>query len=89
MLPKNKSRKHLLKKFKVYAGSEHPHEAQQPEPISLDDKEIVAGKASKKAAEKKPAKKVAAKTESKVEKEEKPTKSAEKTEKVTKETADS
>ncbi len=31
MLPKNKSRQHYLKKLKIYAGKEHPHEAQGPE----------------------------------------------------------
>jgi len=30
MLPKNKLRDEFLKKLKVYAGSEHPHEAQKP-----------------------------------------------------------
>jgi len=30
MLPKNRLGRRLLKKLKVYAGSEHPHEAQQP-----------------------------------------------------------
>lgn len=31
MLPKNKLGRKMLKKLKVYAGSEHNHEAQQPE----------------------------------------------------------
>ena len=35
MLPKNKLSRQLLKKLKVYAGPEHPHEAQQPEPLEL------------------------------------------------------
>ena len=30
MLPKNKLRTALLDKLKVYAGTEHPHEAQKP-----------------------------------------------------------
>ncbi|MCA9963019.1 MAG: 50S ribosomal protein L13 [Anaerolineales bacterium] len=30
MLPKNKLGRKMFKKLKVYAGSEHPHEAQQP-----------------------------------------------------------
>ena len=30
MLPKNRLRNVFMKKLKVYAGSEHPHEAQQP-----------------------------------------------------------
>ncbi|VEN72917.1 50S ribosomal subunit protein L13 [Candidatus Desulfarcum epimagneticum] len=35
MLPKNRLGRKLFKKLKVYAGSEHPHEAQRPEPLSL------------------------------------------------------
>lgn len=35
MLPKNKLAVKMLSKLKVYAGEEHPHQAQQPEPIEL------------------------------------------------------
>lgn len=35
MLPKNKLSRHMLKKLKVYAGSNHPHEAQQPKNLTL------------------------------------------------------
>lgn len=35
MLPKNSLGRKTLTKFKVYAGSEHPHEAQQPKAIEL------------------------------------------------------
>jgi len=35
MLPKNRLGKTLLKKLKVYAGGSHPHEAQKPEPLTL------------------------------------------------------
>jgi large subunit ribosomal protein L13 len=35
MLPKNKLGRQQLKKLKVYAGSEHPHQAQQPEAITF------------------------------------------------------
>ncbi len=35
MLPKNTLGRNQLKKLKVYAGSEHPHEAQQPVPMEL------------------------------------------------------
>ena len=35
MLPKNRLGRKLIKKLKVYAGSEHPHSAQKPEPLSL------------------------------------------------------
>ncbi|MBI2339835.1 MAG: 50S ribosomal protein L13 [Deltaproteobacteria bacterium] len=30
MLPKNSSRRHYLKKLKVFAGADHPHAAQKP-----------------------------------------------------------
>jgi large subunit ribosomal protein L13 len=35
MLPKNTLGRSQFKKLKVYAGTEHPHEAQQPETIEL------------------------------------------------------
>ena len=35
MLPKNRLGRKQLKKLKVYAGSEHPHAALQPEPLNL------------------------------------------------------
>jgi hypothetical protein len=35
MLPKNRIARQQLKKLKVYAGSEHPHQAQQPEPFEI------------------------------------------------------
>jgi len=35
MLPKNKLGTKQLKKLKVYAGDQHPHEAQNPEVINL------------------------------------------------------
>lgn len=34
MLPHNRHGRKLIKKLKVYAGSEHPHSAQQPEDLS-------------------------------------------------------
>lgn len=34
MLPHNRHGRKLIKKLKVYAGSEHPHAAQQPEDLS-------------------------------------------------------
>jgi large subunit ribosomal protein L13 len=34
MLPKNRLGNKLIKKLKVYSGSEHPHKAQKPEAIS-------------------------------------------------------
>jgi len=36
MLPKNRLGRKLLKKLKVYAGAEHPHQAQQPVAWSLE-----------------------------------------------------
>ncbi|MBZ0270667.1 50S ribosomal protein L13 [bacterium] len=35
MLPKNDLGKRLLTKLKIYAGPEHPHEAQKPRPLSV------------------------------------------------------
>jgi large subunit ribosomal protein L13 len=35
MLPKNKLGRKMLKKLKVYTGSEHPHAAQQPVELEL------------------------------------------------------
>jgi large subunit ribosomal protein L13 len=36
MLPKNKLGRKMLKKLKVYRGSAHPHQAQQPEALELE-----------------------------------------------------
>jgi ribosomal protein L13, bacterial type len=35
MLPKNRLGRAMLKKLKVYAGGEHPHQAQSPKPLSF------------------------------------------------------
>ncbi len=35
MLPHNKLGKKIYKKLKIYAGNEHPHEAQKPEKIEI------------------------------------------------------
>jgi large subunit ribosomal protein L13 len=35
MLPKNRLGRKMFKKLKVYAGSDHPHKAQQPKPFEL------------------------------------------------------
>lgn len=35
MLPKNRLGRKLIKKLKVYTGSEHPHAAQQPEVLEF------------------------------------------------------
>jgi large subunit ribosomal protein L13 len=34
MLPKNRLSSQLIKKLKIYAGSEHPHSAQQPKAVA-------------------------------------------------------
>lgn len=36
MLPRNRLGRRLAGKLKVYAGPEHPHEAQRPEPLPLE-----------------------------------------------------
>lgn len=36
MLPKNKLGRHIRMKMKVYAGSEHPHVGQQPQPLVIN-----------------------------------------------------
>lgn len=35
MIPHNRLGRQMIKKLKVYAGTEHPHEAQQPETLVL------------------------------------------------------
>jgi large subunit ribosomal protein L13 len=35
MLPKNKLGAAMIKKLKIYAGPDHPHQAQQPQPLEL------------------------------------------------------
>lgn len=35
MLPKNSLGRKMIKKLHVYAGAEHPHEAQQPQTLAL------------------------------------------------------
>ncbi|HAF67670.1 MAG TPA: 50S ribosomal protein L13, partial [Acidimicrobiaceae bacterium] len=36
MLPSNRLGAQMLTKLKVYAGSEHPHDAQKPEVLTLE-----------------------------------------------------
>ncbi|QPN62895.1 50S ribosomal protein L13 [Synechococcus sp. CBW1004] len=36
MLPHNALGRQMFRKLKVYRGSEHPHTAQQPQPLALD-----------------------------------------------------
>ncbi len=35
MLPKNRLGRNMIKKLKVYGGADHPHEAQQPQPLDF------------------------------------------------------
>lgn len=35
MLPKNRLGRQMIKKLKVYAGKDHPHQAQQPKPLEV------------------------------------------------------
>ena len=35
MMPKNALGKNMFKKLKVYAGAEHPHQGQKPEPLEI------------------------------------------------------
>jgi large subunit ribosomal protein L13 len=37
MLPKNRLGRAMVKKLQVYAGPEHPHQAQKPEPLKLGE----------------------------------------------------
>ncbi|MGB7971101.1 MAG: 50S ribosomal protein L13, partial [Candidatus Deferrimicrobiaceae bacterium] len=39
MLPKSRLGDRLFTKLKVYAGPNHPHEAQQPRPLAVNEKE--------------------------------------------------
>jgi large subunit ribosomal protein L13 len=38
MLPRNRLGRAQIGKLKIYAGPEHPHEAQGPEPLKLENK---------------------------------------------------
>jgi len=35
MIPRNRLKRHIVSKLYVYAGAEHPHAGQNPEPLSL------------------------------------------------------
>lgn len=37
MLPKNALGRKIFRNLKVYAGTEHPHKAQQPKPLSFEN----------------------------------------------------
>ena len=53
MLPKNKLGKSMFTKLKVYAGDQHPHQAQKPEAVTLKSRRKAAtGKAGAGATKK-------------------------------------
>ena len=37
MLPRNRLGRQQLRKLRIYAGPDHPHEAQQPKPIEISE----------------------------------------------------
>ncbi len=37
MLPKNSLGRQIITKLKVYAGNQHPHTAQKPKPLTMDN----------------------------------------------------
>lgn len=49
MLPKNKLATKMLEKLKIYAGTEHPHQAQQPQPRELNVDRFAAYRSSSRA----------------------------------------
>ncbi len=42
MLPKNKLGRQMIRKLKVYGGTDHPHDAQQPQPRDLGLRKVEA-----------------------------------------------
>ena len=42
MLPKNRLGRKMFKKLKVYAGPEHPHAPQAPQPLEIDARKVVS-----------------------------------------------
>ncbi len=40
MLPKNRLGRRMIRKLKVHAGPEHPHQAQRPVPLELDIRKV-------------------------------------------------
>ena len=40
MIPKNRLGRRVFKKLKVYAGPDHPHFSQQPEPLTLEMRKV-------------------------------------------------
>lgn len=42
MLPKNRLGRQMIRKLKVYAGPDHPHQAQSPEPLEFTYRKVEA-----------------------------------------------
>lgn len=42
MLPKNRLGRQMMRKLKVYAGPDHPHVSQKPEPMTLTHRKVDA-----------------------------------------------
>lgn len=42
MLPKNRLGRQMLKKLRVYAGADHPHASQKPQPLEFDIRKVVS-----------------------------------------------
>ena len=42
MLPKNRLGRKMFKKLKVYAGPDHPHAPQNPQPLEFDIRKVVS-----------------------------------------------
>ena len=40
MLPKNKLGRQMVRKLRVYAGPDHPHASQDPQPLQLDIRKV-------------------------------------------------
>jgi large subunit ribosomal protein L13 len=40
MLPKGRLGRAMIKKLQVYPGAEHPHVAQQPQPVDMSDAKV-------------------------------------------------
>ena len=47
MLPKNSLGRNMLRKLKVYAGPDHPHQAQRPTPFTIKQVAQQAGPTAK------------------------------------------
>jgi large subunit ribosomal protein L13 len=43
MLPKNRLGRAMIKKLKIYAGTDHPHVAQQPRPFPWSGNRLKGG----------------------------------------------